>query len=44
MEWAGTSGIPIKTTDWDKKYDIHYEQLEDFTLVYALDISKNDWV
>lgn len=32
----------IKTTDWNKKYDIRYEQLENFTLVYALDILKND--
>ena len=32
----------IKAEDWDKKYDIRYEKLEDFTLVYALDFSKND--
>jgi phosphopantetheinyl transferase len=32
----------IKAEDWDKKYEIRYDQLEDFTLVYALDTSKND--
>lgn len=32
----------IKAKNWDKSYDIHYDQLEDFTLVYALDPSKND--
>ena len=32
----------IKAQDWDKKYEIRYEQFEDFTLVYALDTSKND--
>lgn len=34
-----TTGF-IKAKDWDKKYDIHYKKIEDFTLVYALDTSK----
>tara|TARA_R110001583_G_scaffold44966_1_gene142187 strand:- start:15914 stop:16552 length:639 start_codon:yes stop_codon:yes gene_type:complete len=32
----------IKVEDWDKNYDIRFEQLDGFTLVYALDTSKND--
>ena len=32
----------IKAEDWDKKYDLEFEQIEGFTLVYALDTSKND--
>lgn len=36
-----TTGF-IKVKDWDKQYDIGFEQLEDFTLVYALDPVKND--
>lgn len=32
----------IKVEGWDKDYDIRFEQLEDFTLVYALDTSKNE--
>ena len=32
----------IKVDGWDKNYDIHFEQLNGFTLVYALDTSKND--
>lgn len=32
----------IKVKDWNKKYDIGFEQLEDFTLVYALEPQKND--
>lgn len=32
----------IRTYDWDKFYDIGFEQLNDFTLVYALDTSNND--
>ncbi|NLP57446.1 4'-phosphopantetheinyl transferase superfamily protein [Lutibacter sp. B1] len=34
-----TTGF-IKAKDWDKKYDIHYKKIEDYTLVYALDTSK----
>ena len=29
----------IKVKNWDKQYDIRFEQIEDFTLVYALDPS-----
>ncbi|MBL4939639.1 MAG: hypothetical protein JKY16_05085, partial [Lutibacter sp.] len=36
-----TTGV-IKVKDWDKKYDIQFEQLENFTLVYALDSSENN--
>ena len=36
-----TTGF-IKVKDWDKQYDIGFQQLEDFTLVYALDPAKND--
>jgi len=32
----------IKVKNWDKTYDIHFEQLDGFTLVYALDSEKND--
>ena len=32
----------IKAEDWDKKYHIYYEQLDGFTLVYAIDPIKND--
>jgi 4'-phosphopantetheinyl transferase len=36
-----TTGF-IKVKDWEKKYDIRFDQLEDFTLVYALPSSEND--
>tara|TARA_R110001583_G_scaffold176167_1_gene330881 strand:+ start:327 stop:965 length:639 start_codon:yes stop_codon:yes gene_type:complete len=32
----------IKVEGWNKNYDIRFEQLDGFTLVYALDPSKND--
>ncbi|MBK5210126.1 MAG: 4'-phosphopantetheinyl transferase superfamily protein [Flavobacteriaceae bacterium] len=32
----------IKLKGWDKNYDIRFEQLGGFTLVYALDISGNE--
>jgi len=32
----------IKVKNWDKTYDIHFNQVENFTLVYALDPTKND--
>ncbi|MCF6182929.1 4'-phosphopantetheinyl transferase superfamily protein [Lutibacter sp.] len=32
----------IKFKDWNKKYAIHFQQLEDFTLVYALENLKNE--
>jgi len=32
----------INVKNWNKKYDVYFEQLEDFTLVYALDNSTND--
>jgi len=32
----------IKVKDWNKKYDIRFEQFENFTLVYALEPCKND--
>jgi 4'-phosphopantetheinyl transferase len=32
----------IKVDGWDKNYDIGFEQIDGFTLVYALDNSKND--
>jgi len=32
----------IKVENWDKNYDIYFEQLDGFTLVYALDSSTND--
>ena len=32
----------IKVKNWDKQYDIRFEQIEDFSLVYALDPIKND--
>ncbi|WP_445725526.1 4'-phosphopantetheinyl transferase family protein [Flavobacterium sp.] len=32
----------IKVKDWNKKYDIGFEQLENFTLVYALEPVNND--
>jgi phosphopantetheinyl transferase len=35
-----TTGF-IKTDDWDKKYHIFFEQLENFTLVYAIDPFKD---
>jgi phosphopantetheinyl transferase len=35
-----TTGF-IKVEDWHKNYDIQFEQLENFTLVYALETSKN---
>ena len=31
----------IKVEGWDKNYDIRFEQLDGFTLVYALDTSEN---
>jgi phosphopantetheinyl transferase len=31
----------IKVENWYKNYDILYEQLENFTLVYALEVSEN---
>ena len=36
-----TTGF-IKAENWDKTYDIHFEQLDGFTLVYAVDSNKND--
>jgi len=36
-----TTGI-IKVKDWNKKYDIGFDQLENFTLVYALEPVNND--
>ncbi len=36
-----TTGF-IKVKDWDKNYEIRFEQIDGFTLVYALDPSKND--
>jgi phosphopantetheinyl transferase len=32
----------IKKENWDKQYDIRYEQIENFTLVYAMEIASND--
>ncbi len=32
----------IKFKDWNKKYNIHFEQIDNFTLVYALDNLKNE--
>ncbi len=32
----------IKVENWDKNYNIYFEQLGGFTLVYALETSKND--
>lgn len=32
----------IKVKNWDKQYDIRFEQIEEFSLVYALDPVKND--
>jgi len=32
----------IKVEGWDKNYNIRFEQIDGFTLVYALDTSKND--
>ncbi|SNR71460.1 4'-phosphopantetheinyl transferase family protein [Lutibacter flavus] len=32
----------IKVEGWDKNYDIRFEQIDGFTLVYAIDPSKND--
>ena len=32
----------IKAAGWDKNYDIRFEQLGGFTLVYALDTSENE--
>jgi phosphopantetheinyl transferase len=31
----------IKVANWDKKYDIRFEQIENFSLVYALDPINN---
>lgn len=31
----------IKFKDWNKKYNIYFEQIDDFTLAYALDNLKN---
>ena len=36
-----TTGF-IKIKNWNKQYEIGFEQLDGFTLVYALDPSKND--
>ena len=36
-----TTGF-IKIENWDKQYDIRFEQIENFSLVYALDPVKND--
>ena len=36
-----TTGF-IKVKDWTKNYQIHFEQIENFTLVYALDANKNE--
>jgi len=36
-----TTGF-IKIKGWDKNYDIRFEQLDGFTLVYALDTNKHD--
>jgi len=36
-----TTGF-IKVKDWDKQYEIGFEQLDNFTLVYALEPSNND--
>ncbi|MFK5959228.1 MAG: 4'-phosphopantetheinyl transferase superfamily protein [Lutibacter sp.] len=36
-----TTGF-IKAKDWNKKYNIYFEQLNGFTLVYALAPYKND--
>ena len=41
IEDGKTTGY-IKAEDWDKKYNIYYEQLDGFTLVYAIDPIKND--
>ena len=32
----------IKVKNWDKTYNIHFHQVENFTLVYALDPAEND--
>jgi phosphopantetheinyl transferase len=32
----------IKVEGWNKNYDIRFEQIDGFTLVYAIDPSKND--
>ena len=32
----------IKVKDWNKNYNIYFEQLDGFTLVYALENLKND--
>ncbi len=32
----------IKVKDWNKNYNIHFQQLNGFTLVYALETLKND--
>lgn len=32
----------IRAKDWDQFYDIYFEQIEDFTLVYALSPTIND--
>ncbi len=32
----------IKAKNWNKKYAIFFEQIENFTLVYAIDASKNE--
>ena len=34
-----TTGF-IKVKDWNKQYHIHFDQIENFTLVYALDSAK----
>lgn len=40
MKDGKTTGT-IKVKGWDKSYNIEFEQVEDFTLVYALDTLKN---
>lgn len=32
----------IKVKNWDKNYDIHFEQIENFTLVYAIEQIENE--
>lgn len=36
-----TTGI-IKAKGWNKQYNIYFEQLENFTLVFALDLENNE--
>ncbi|SDX77820.1 4'-phosphopantetheinyl transferase superfamily protein [Lutibacter oricola] len=41
MKDQKTTGC-IHTQGWNKKYDIYFEQIENFTLVYAIDPLSND--